>query len=53
MAHLVLLIVGYERPPYKGQRDFAVEGRMRDVDGVEVRVLLWGTQIVACMNSSS
>jgi len=43
-AHLIFHLPGYERPPYKGQRDLPVEGRMRDVDGVEIRVLLWEDQ---------
>jgi len=43
-AHLIFHLPGYERPPYEGQRDLPVEGKMRDVDGVEIRVLLWEDQ---------
>jgi len=43
-AHLIFYLPDYERPPYKGQRDLPVEGRLRDVDGVEIRVLLWEDQ---------
>lgn len=43
-SHLIFHIPGYERPPYKGQRDLPVEGRMQDVDGVEIRVVLWEDQ---------
>jgi hypothetical protein len=43
-AHLIFHIPGYERPAYKGQRDLPVEGRLRDVDGAEIRVLLWEDQ---------
>jgi hypothetical protein len=43
-AHLIFHLPGYDRPPYKGQRDLPVEGRMQDVDGAELRVLLWEDQ---------
>jgi hypothetical protein len=33
-------ISGYDRPPYKGQHPFDVEGRMLDQDGAEISVLL-------------
>ena len=33
-------IAGYERPPYRGQHSFGVEGRMLDSDGVELSVVL-------------
>lgn len=33
-------IAGYERPPYRGQHLFRVEGRMLDSDGTELSVLL-------------
>ena len=43
-AHLIFHLPGYQRPPYKGQRDLPVGGRMLDVDGVEIRVVLWVDQ---------
>jgi len=33
-------IPGYERPKYKGQRRYGVEGKMLDQDGAELSVLL-------------
>jgi hypothetical protein len=33
-------IRGYDRPPYKGQHPFGVEGKMQDQDGAELSVLL-------------
>lgn len=33
-------IAGYERPPYRGQHSFGVEGRKSDSDGIELSVLL-------------
>jgi len=36
----VFHLPGYQRPSYKGEREFPVEGKVRDEDSVEVRVLL-------------
>lgn len=33
-------IRGYDRPPYKGQHPFGVEGKVQDEDGAELSVLL-------------
>lgn len=33
-------IAGYERPPYRGQHPFPVEGKVEDRDGCELSVLL-------------
>ena len=43
-SRLIFHLPGYARPPYKGERDLPVEGKMLDVDGVEIRVLLWEDQ---------
>ena len=37
-------IAGYERPPYRGQHPFSVEGRMLDSDGNELSVLLYADE---------
>jgi hypothetical protein len=39
-SRVVFVIAGYERPPYRGQHPFGVEGRMLDSDGTELSVLL-------------
>jgi hypothetical protein len=41
---LVFHLPGYRRPPYEGEREFPVQGKVRDEDGVEVRVLLLNDQ---------
>lgn len=33
-------ISGYDRPPYKGQHPYGIEGKMLDKDGAELSVLL-------------
>jgi hypothetical protein len=39
-SRVVFDIAGYERPPYRGQHPFGVEGRMLDSDGTDLSVLL-------------
>jgi hypothetical protein len=39
-SRVVFDIAGYERPQYRGQHPFGVEGRMLDSDGAELSVLL-------------
>ena len=39
-SRIVFEIAGYERPPYRGQHPFGVEGKMLDDDGTELSVLL-------------
>jgi hypothetical protein len=39
-ARVVFTIRGYERPTYRGQHPFPVEGRVLDRDGAELSVLL-------------
>ena len=39
-SRVVFNIAGYDRPPYRGQHPFGVEGRMLDSDGAELSVLL-------------
>jgi hypothetical protein len=39
-SRVVFHITGYERPLYRGQHPFGVEGRMLDSDGTELSVLL-------------
>jgi hypothetical protein len=35
---------GYERPPYRGQHSYGIEGRVLDRDGVELSVLLYADE---------
>ncbi|MET3109526.1 hypothetical protein AAKU67_004495 [Oxalobacteraceae bacterium GrIS 2.11] len=37
-------ISGYQRPPYRGQHLFRVEGKMLDSDSVELSVLLYADE---------
>lgn len=39
-SRVVFEIAGYERPHYRGQHLFGVEGRMFDKDGTELSVML-------------
>ncbi|MDR6537127.1 hypothetical protein J2739_002900 [Variovorax soli] len=39
-SRVMFFIAGYERPQYRGQHPFGVEGRMLDSDGTELSVLL-------------
>lgn len=39
-ARVLFTIAGYERPPYRGQQPFHVEGMVQDQDGSELSVLL-------------
>lgn len=39
-SRIAFEISGYERPPYRGQHPYAVEGLMQDRDGVEISVVL-------------
>jgi hypothetical protein len=39
-SRILFDIAGYERPPYRGQHPFGVEGRMLDSDGTDLSVLL-------------
>jgi hypothetical protein len=34
----------YERPVYRGQHSYGVEGRISDVDGVEISVILYADE---------
>lgn len=35
-ARIIFEIRGYQRPPYRGQRSFGVEGELRDKDGTKL-----------------
>jgi len=39
-SRVVFFISGYDRPKYKGQHPFPVEGRVQDRDGAELSILL-------------
>lgn len=39
-SRILFEISGYERPPYRGQHPYGVEGKMLDRDGTELSVLL-------------
>ena len=39
-SRVVFTIEGYERPIFRGQQPFSVEGQVRDRDGKELSVLL-------------
>ncbi|MDG5497702.1 hypothetical protein [Niveispirillum sp. BGYR6] len=39
-AIIMFEIAGYQRPPYRGQHPFGVEGKMFDRDGADLTVLL-------------
>jgi acetyl-CoA acetyltransferase len=39
-AIIMFEIAGYQRPPYRGQHPFGVEGKMFDKDGADLTVLL-------------
>lgn len=39
-SRIAFSIAGYERPPYRGQHPFPVEGKVQDRDGRELSVLL-------------
>jgi hypothetical protein len=39
-SRVLFEIPGYERPAYKGQHPYGVEGKMLDQDGAELSVLL-------------
>lgn len=39
-SRVTFSIVGYQRPSYRGQHPFAVEGKVADLDGAELSVLL-------------
>jgi hypothetical protein len=39
-SRITFTIVGYQRPVYKGQHPFRVEGKVQDQDGSELSVLL-------------
>lgn len=39
-SRILFQIDGYNRPPYRGQHPFNVEGRMNDIDDAELSVLL-------------
>jgi len=43
-SRILFSITGYERPPYRGQHPFGVEGRMLDSDGAELSVLLYADE---------
>lgn len=43
-SRVMFQIIGYERPRYRGQHPFAVEGRMLDGDGSELTVLLFADE---------
>ena len=39
-SRIIFTIEGYERPAYRGQHPFGVEGKVRDHDGADLSVLL-------------
>jgi hypothetical protein len=39
-SRIIFQIAGYDRPPYRGQHPFPVEGYVQDQDGAEIDVLL-------------
>ena len=43
-SRLVFHIRGYERPVYKGQHAFPVDGTLRDSDGAELSVALYADE---------
>jgi len=46
-------ILGYQRPPYRGQHPFGVEGKMLDRDGTELSVLFTRMRMVVFWSWSS
>ena len=44
-SRVMFEISGYERPPYKGQHAFEVEGRLVDADGTDITVSLYADEI--------
>jgi hypothetical protein len=43
-SRLLFHINGYERPPYKGQREFPVYATVRDADGEHLSIALYADQ---------
>lgn len=43
-ARILFSISDYERPSYRGQHPYPVEGRMLDEDGVEVELILYADE---------
>lgn len=43
-ARIIFFISDYERPSYRGQHPYPVEGRMLDEDGVEVELILYADE---------
>lgn len=43
-SRIMFQIDGYNRPPYRGQHPFRVEGRMNDSDAVELSVSLYADE---------
>lgn len=43
-SRLVFVIDGYQRPKYRGQHAFPVEGRMQDRDGADLHVVLYADE---------
>ncbi len=43
-ARVIFEIAGYQRPPYRGQHPFGVEGKMLDSDNTELSVLLYADE---------
>ncbi len=43
-SRIMFDIVDYQRPPYRGQHSFGVEGRMLDKDAAELSVCLYADE---------
>lgn len=43
-AAVMFDIEGYDRPPYKGQRPYSVEGSIEDADGKEIWIIAFTDQ---------
>jgi hypothetical protein len=43
-AKISFAISNYERPTYRGQHSYGVEGRIADEDGVEITVILYADE---------
>ena len=43
-SRVIFNISGYQRPAYRGQHPFPVEGKVRDQDGSELSVLLYADE---------
>lgn len=43
-TRITFAISGYDRPPYYGQHPYGIEGKIKDVDGAEVSIILHADQ---------